>query len=229
MKLFKGLLSGMAGAILASVMMAQPAQAALELTLSAPGGSADITDQGAGDICFFALNCITTIDAPLAGTGWIINITSGADKDIAAPALMDLNSFNIAFPSAGTLTILLSDDGFTPAAKLFGFRGSGTTTGGTISFSAYEDTTKFGLTNQIGTTQNVTTFGDFAFSTGSAIATGNPYSLTEVVTVSFGEGGGIVGFDAAVNPVPEPGSIALMLGGILVLTGAALRRKFSRS
>jgi hypothetical protein len=202
-------------------LVTTPAYATAELRLSAPGGSVAVLDGSAGDACP-AANCVTYI----GNVGlWVVNVTTGIDKNLAAPSLIDLNSVNIAAPGAGTITILFSDNWFTPASSGFTAEVGGTITGGgTIGFSAFEDpTTKFNLTNQIGSTMTFNT-SPYAGTTGGAIAAPNNYALTEKVTISFGTGGGTASFDFAVNPIPEPASVAL-LGGVLLLTVSRLRRK----
>jgi hypothetical protein len=55
----------------------------------------------------------------------------------------------------------------------------------------------------------------------------NPYSLTLVATIN-GITAGVASFDAAIDAVPEPVSVS-MLGGVLLFTATAIRRKLRRT
>jgi hypothetical protein len=205
---------------LAAFLCPQPAHATLELKLDDGAGHAvDILDGGAGDSCANA-NCITWIGS--LGV-WSINVSTGLDKNMTGD-LIHLNSVDTA-TAAGNMTITLSDNGFTPGnvggftaafGPLFG-------SGGTGSYSAYEDdTTKFALTHQIGST--LTAAGS---TSGGPASSPSGYALTQVVTLHFGNGGGTSSFDASINPVPEPAGVTL-LGGVLLFSAAALRRRLQR-
>src|SRR5207302_3862863 len=76
------------------------------------GNSVDIKDGDLLDSCL-ASNCVT-FNGVLGD--WNINVSTGTDKNASAPASMDLNSVNHhnASVNASTMTITLSDTGFTP-------------------------------------------------------------------------------------------------------------------
>jgi hypothetical protein len=53
-----------------------------------------------------------------------------------------------------------------------------------------------------------------------------PYSVAEMITLELGPGSTLpVTTSLSVTPVPEPTSITLLLGGVVLLTGHAIRRK----
>jgi hypothetical protein len=189
------------------------------------GNTLDILDGSANDSCATA-NCVTYNGA--LGS-WNINVTTGTSKDAATPALIDLNSVN--HHSAGTsstLTITFSDDGFTPGWPGFVFEVGGTVTaGGTVTFAAYDGVNKFDTTKQIGSTLSFNT-SPYAGTTAGGGPSSNPYSLTEVATITFGSAAGTASFDAGINAVPEPASVAL-LGGVVLFAMNSFRRKARRA
>lgn len=202
-----------------------PAHATAELKLDdGNGNTADITDGLAGDLCGVA-NCVT-----YSGTlgGWNINVTTGSDKSSSAPNLMHLNSINHTTGIAAgsnTLTIMFSDDGFSPATTGFELTFGPVISGAnaTATYAAYEDdTTKFALTNQIGSTLTFHTSGTGQMN--GLVNAPNNYALTQVVTLSFNGGVGNVSFDATIDPVPEPASI-VFLGTVLLGVTSLIRKK----
>jgi len=203
------------------------AHATAELTLSdGMGNSVTVLDGGAGDSCALA-DCVTFSGAV---GNWTLNVTTGTDGAAGAPAVIHLNSFDTAGANAGVLTIAFTDTGFTATPPRFLFTASVFATQGafTGAFSAYGDNgnAPFGTTTQIGTTLNFS--GSGTLSTSAANTLGSLYSLTEIATLNFnnGAGNGNGSFNAALEAVPEQGSIAL-LGTALVCCAAIFRRRLS--
>jgi len=222
MKTLTGVL--LAGA-LALVCIPQ-ANATVEITLTNGASSVTVIDGAVGDVCS-AANCVTFSGAV---GNYLINISTGIAQNSTNPYL-DLNSVNLTtLSNAGLLTISTSSNGYTNTVPQFSFQVGGTSSlGGAATFKAYGGTsnTLFDTSNQIG---NTLTFPGSPFS-GTTIAssgnTVNPYSLTIVATLN-GVTPGSASFDAAIDAVPEPASMSL-LGGALLLTAAALRKRVRRT
>ena len=225
---FKNLtIAAMCGAL--ALVCTPRANATVQITLTNGASSVTLTDGGAGDVCG-AVNCVTFSGAL---GNYIVNVSTGLANNGINPFL-DLNSINLApGGNAGLLTISTSANNYTAPAPQFSFQVGGTSSlNGSLSFSAYggNNNTLFSTSQQLGSTL---TFGPgvspFAGSTnsGGIGATANPYSLTIVANLN-GVTAGAVSFDAALDAVPEPATMAL-LGAVLLFTASGLRRKFHRA
>jgi hypothetical protein len=136
---------------------------------------------------------------------------------------MDLNSVNVA-TGASTLTIM-----FTQPDNLVAFPGFTLAFGGTINGGSVTALAFFNNANgYFGGTQFASlgpfSSGAFSGTTGGATATTSPYSLTQAFVINSGGSTSFSG-DASLNPVPEPGSLMLLGGGLLGLAGLARRRR----
>jgi len=194
-----------------------------ELKLSSGGATVDILEASVKDSCPVA-DCVTYIGA--VGS-WQVDVTTGIEGGLP---FFDINSIN-AIRSGGQkspLTISFSDDGLTlPGAFVFDVGGtlSSTSSKRVISFQAWTDTVKFGHAHEIG---SILTFHTTPFSGTTKGSTGSKNSaLTIGAYIDLGalNAKGAMSFDASLTPVvPEPASIS-MLGGALLLLGSALRRQ----
>jgi PEP-CTERM motif len=205
----------------AALVCSPSAKATVQITLTNGASTATVTDGGAGDVCA-AVNCVT-----FSGSlgNYIINVSTGIAQQGNNPFL-DLNSVNVAIAgNAGLLTIAMSSNDFTTSAQQFQFQVGGTSSlGGASSFAAYggNSNTLFDTSHLIGSLS----FPSSPYSGTTSPVTGttaNPYSLTIVAQLN-GITAGSASFDAALDMVPEPATMAL-LGVTLLLVAGGLRRK----
>jgi hypothetical protein len=158
-------------------------------------------------------NFTTSIDA---GTGFPA-VGSASD------AILDLTSLDLTTgTSGGTLTVSLTETGFTTTTAAIGFLSSitGNYSSSSAVMSTYFDTsnTPFGTGTLLasGLSDNQSSFVTVPPITG-------PYSLTEIVTVTAGANS-LTSLDAAVIDTPEPGSLSLLGAALLLLSALGLRR-----
>jgi hypothetical protein len=140
---------------------------------------------------------------------------------------MDLNSINESTPGTGTtLTVAFSQIDITLAALGYALEFGGTTTNASVIYSAF-----YGATNAFFSGSPFATLGPFsgAFSgtTAGLIGATSPYSLTQAffITPTNARLGAAFSGNAELNPVPEPGTMALLGGGLLGLASWARRRR----
>jgi hypothetical protein len=206
-------------------LIAPHASATAELTLNdGQGHTASVVASSCGGTCVTA-----TFNGALGD--WNINVTTGTAAPGQTP-MIDLNSIDShnASGTASTLTIEWSNDTFSPATPGFQLNVGGVVgTGGTVTATLYGGTsdTLFDLSNKIGTT--------LSFSNPPAAFSGSenaflktlsvsPYALTEVATITFGRAYGLASFDFTADAIPEPASV-LLLGGVILLAVSFIRWK----
>lgn len=166
---------------------------------------------------------------------WTVNVTSAANLGSTATSpLLSLTSFNVAYSGPGTaptapLKVFLTDTDYGPTSGLFNLNIGGTQTGNaTITSKFYYDTTNtaFGLSNQIGATQNFTSssYSNSQLAAGPGTTIPSPYSLTIEADISNVPSGLFsTQFTSTLTAVPLPGAVWLFGTGLMgVITG---RRK----
>jgi len=209
----------------AALVCTPSANATVQITLANGLSSVTVTDGGVGDACS-AVNCVTFSGAL---GNYLINVSTGIAQNTNNPFL-DLNSINLTNTSnAGLLTISTSSNGYTTMAPQLKFQVGGTSSlGGASNFSAYggNSNTLFDTSNAIGSLS----FPGSPFSGTTTLVPGptaNPYSLTIVAQLN-GITPGSASFNAAIDAVPEPATMAL-LGASLLLAASGLRRKLRKA
>lgn len=199
------------------------ASAILQLTTST-GTTVVIPDNGLADLNP-SLNAITFSGS--LGL-WTVNVSTVLSKDLTAPALLGLNSVNVAGAGAGSLTIMGSDNGFLTAQNLMFSVAGFVAPGWSAAFTAYggSSNTLFDLTNEIGSTMEFSS-SVFTGQTHGGIPGVNPYSLTIAAMLDSANIAGTSSFDAVIlpAPVPEPGTVSFVGGGLLVAAWLASTRR----
>src|SRR3954471_15210385 len=108
------------------------------LYLSDGVNSVTVVDGGVGDSS--PLAGVVTFNGSI-GLNWTLNVTTGVSKPMLGSAKqpwMDLNSVNATSKGAGSLTIMLSDNGFGPASGKLTSKIGGTTQG-KVTMNTYAD------------------------------------------------------------------------------------------
>jgi hypothetical protein len=164
------------------------------------------------------------------GSVWTVQTNTGVSKPTATfPTIMDVNDSSTS-NAAGDLVIEWTDNSF-PSFGGFNLMAGGTLNGGIgskLTYNAYFDgpgNKLYALTTQIAPPGlTFTGPGAFSGSIGSSQTATAPVALTQVLTLhhsAAGNSSGDFSLDAA---VPEPASVTL-LGGALLLAFGAIRRK----
>jgi hypothetical protein len=169
--------------------------------------------------------------------GWNLMVVFGnSNSPGLVPYGLDITSLSAACVgggSCGTLTIDLSDTGFTTASPSFRTFYSSTQTGGAASTTqtAWDDPNNlmFGTTNLIGTVGPITGAGGSGTASGGGPEVGgatHPYSLTiqDVFTGCSGENCVSYSTDGNITGVPEPAAVVLF-GSVLALCASKFRRR----
>ncbi|MGZ4963511.1 MAG: hypothetical protein ACXWKG_08040 [Limisphaerales bacterium] len=159
------------------------------------------------------------------GINWTLNVTTGLSKPQLGSATnpaMTLSSVNANSRGAGSLTIKFSDDFFGPTSGQLVSK-TGGTTAGTVSVQTYADASNalFGQGTLL-TSHGPFSGGAFASTVSTGFSGGNPFSLTEVATITHTQNG-VTSFNEELR-VPDAGLTLALLGSSLIGLAA-----FSRS
>ena len=225
----KLIMSSILGLAVLGLAIPQQANALGTISLSDGVNTVVVTDGGAGDTDG-AVNGVVSYNGSLGGaTVWTVNVTTGITYPVLGSQTvphMDLNSVNVSSSAGGNLTIMFSEVNYGGGGGVASAVIGGTASG-LVQYSTYADAsnTLFGMGINMTNSPNLGP-GGFTDTTAGGFAVGGPYSLTQVVTVSHGDGGDSSSFNAELT-VPEPASLMLLGSGLLGL--AAWRRKVSGS
>ena len=214
MKVQRLLLVSAALAIVASYSRAAPAEIFLSLQEGNNTASANDTATPGTALYNGTIGDFTTTIS--VGLGYP---AIGAPND----AILDLTSADLTTgTNGGTLTIKLSETGFTTTAATTEFlsRVTGNYVGANAVMDSYYDPSDaaFGTTDVLA--QGLT---DNQSATIFAPPITGPYSLTEIFTITAGANS-LTSLDGAIIDTPEPGSLSLFGAALLVLGALAGRR-----
>lgn len=235
------------------VTMALMACCLLLAPLTARAGTYDGTDMQL-KLCTVGGSCLGTFDDGGTGQITVVNQTvgvwnvsvaqgNGSDGNLMLPHLLDLISFDAANSGGGTgnnaLQLSLTLTGLTGQQLLSAIQAIGGTNSyagsATVTSQAFISTSNSAfctancsaLTSLLSFTTNGQGQGFSGNSTGSFGPTGNPYSLTLVITVAAANSG-FTSFDASLDMIPEPATLSVLGSGLLAL-GTGLRKKLLRA
>jgi PEP-CTERM motif len=223
---------------LLATSLASAASVAPELKLHDAGGDT-ITIQGDGTVTYSptCTNCVGTITAANGqitynGTlGNFSSLTVGIATPGSTPSQdLYLNSIDIRATGAGSLDVSFSDTGFTSPGT-FTAPYNISVGSGTADLAAYLDPSNKLMAETVSLADTGTLSGPGAYNgtlASSVIAPSSPYSLTEVMSLTFTRSATEETMGTfSVNTVPEPSSFALVLmaAGVGV---AGLRKRLCR-
>ena len=209
-------------AVLLAAMAVPAAFATAELVLVSGATTVDVLD-GSGLDSNLAPGAVTYVGAV---GNWNLNITSGIE---GSTPFFDLVSFDSTDSQTDPIALLFSDTVALPSSFTLNAGGTVSTSGGTptVVFGAFTGAAKFDLTHQIGSFLTFHTT-PYSGSTSGATFAGDT-SLTLAASIDLGAGHkGAASFDSALDTVPEPASVS-MLGGVLLILGGALRRRIKKA
>jgi hypothetical protein len=193
---------------------------------------------------------LTVLNGDLAGSGYTFSGLSGSSNNTTATSnafVNDSGTLNFAPGGAGgTLTIIVSESGFTAPASGTGnslSSSQGATYANTTASSSQSDVGNFndgkGVNKSLPTVAptlfGTTTMSQIGNATTSLPAYATPFTLTTTTTISLGASSSSTASDVftsqtliSSNPVPEPASLIMMLTGMplpLVVVGLLRRRR----
>ena len=184
-------------------------------------------------------NGIASSSTTLVSSGYIVSVvvlgtsfftinteTAQTKPFFSAGNFMNLTTNNATLSGAGTVHIWWSDQDFSLQPATVHANAGGTIHNPTVSatYNTYWDpgNTLFGLTNLM-TSQGPFTGASFSGSAVGGAIVGSPYSLTQELVLTFTGPGSLSG-DFSLTVVPEPASV-LLLGGVVLLSVRAIRRR----
>lgn len=216
-------------------------------SLSAPWASASvevriINTAGGGDTGWIVCAATSCLFAGAVGN-YNVALDSAIQNNSINPLLDLAYQANSTVANPGTIIFEAMANGYTVSTPGTQFVVNGNSTmGDTVTGTSYGGnnnticasgintcTPGAGVGNNGSTT--LSTFGPVPENVAETVNGGgttvNPYSLGIVLTLNNPHAGGASG-DAALNAVPEPASV-MLLGGLMLFTVGAFRRKIYRS
>ena len=211
--------------VAACIFVASSANASLILSISDGVNTEKATDTNNDGIVSYS----SEFDANPT-LSWLFSSGTGFGNTLIGSLSADaihLDAAAVSSAAGGTLTVMLTETGFTrdPARLAAGFGG---VTSGNVRFKTYVDTTntEFGLQTLLSDSGDISG-GPFSGSDWEQINFGdNQYSMTLVATITH-EGSTRTSFDYDIT-IPEPASVALLGAGFIAM-GFVGRRSRKRN
>jgi PEP-CTERM motif len=173
-----------------------------------------------------------TLGAITYGSFTLNQATAQDTAGIGLPALLNSNSLNTSSSTAGTLHVVVTAQGLTSPVGLTDLLSSFAVNSLTGSITSVKEQTFFNAANTlygITTPLSSATFSAIGTSSPATVAENlaSPFSVTEVYTITAaGVGNANMTIDLSADPIPEPGSLALLASALIGLGGLSrLRRK----
>jgi hypothetical protein len=221
---FRGSLPFVMAALVGAAMLGTQTQAHAAFTLTittSGGGSASVTDNGAGDFDsrIGVINYSNTIgNISIQGDF----ATSNSSTNAIPPELSIINT-SITGAAGATVTVTLEDTGFNvPAPGSYGMESqlslTSTSIGGAVAYTSSFNGTP-------GTTINFPSSPSGTSVFDSIVISSTPYTLSSVTQINFGTAG-LIQTTGITRVVPAPAGLALVLAGLPLLGGYGwLRRR----
>jgi len=243
----RGLMLGLGLVALLGLSASEARAATMTLTVTASTGTFTFTGTATG-----VSPNLTVLNADLAGTGYSFTALGGSSNNGFATTnafVADSGTLQRAGGTGGTLTITVTEDGFTAPASGAGNTmqsTQGATFTNTTTTSSQSDVGNFndlpgGSVNQSLPTAPSTLFGTTSASQSASASSGlptymTPFTLTSTTTINMGAasssspGNDVFTSTTSVSAtvVPEPASLVMMVTGMplpLVVMGLLRRRR----
>lgn len=229
------------GVATAALMVAQPAMATLQMSISANGATFSCADGELSCDQSGGINNLLTIDTTIGGAFVELTLTQSS---FGKANELQLSSSNIINESGAPITVNLvaGDTNFIAPASFVESSGSLTFNNavgsGASSLSFFADSANTQGANPLNTPGSllelvsgvpVTDPDSFSGTRNTAFSATGPFSMTERADLSLITGGSITGFNQAMETgVPEPKTWAMLLLGFGLMAFVGARKRTQR-